>query len=112
MKGRGQVPLEARVQADQSPVRPVYGSGPQACTVEKPWCVVVFGWSIRSAVAAVGGVTVRIRRRADGQVRWICVEHGQGSDAGLCAHTLALSRTPAPLDKLNGPRPAESWWDQ
>lgn len=113
MTGPGEVtPIGPTPTAAPSPDRSVYGSGTPDPTVEKPSGVVVFGWSRKDAVAAVDGVTVRIRRRADGEVRWICVQHGEGTNPGLCGHTEALAATPAPLDKLNGPLPAEGWWEQ
>lgn len=56
--------------------------------------VQVLGWSHQSAVALVGGVRVRVRRRPH-SVRWICDAHGRGGP-GQCQHTQALADTPVP----------------
>ena len=55
----------------------------------------VIAWDARGAVAVVGEVRVRIRRRTSA-VWWVCDVHGRGGPE-LCKHTRALAVAPVPL---------------
>lgn len=56
-------------------------------------------WNDSGALAFVDGTRVRIKRNTTA-VRWICAEHGEGSE-NHCEHTAALAASPADPEKRN-----------